>query len=263
MVNTVLCAKLNIQYACMMKPAAVLSLLFLLTACSPQIYQSTRLDYKDYRIKAGGEADASVNTLLKPYADSVNSTMEKVVGSFATAMDKNQPEGSLGNFMADAFLFEARKQYQQPVDFALMNYGGIRLTNVPAGNITTGKLFELMPFDNILVLLKMKGVQVQQFFDHIAGRGGWPVAGASFGIKNKKAVNLQIGGKKIDPNATYTMAIGDYVANGGDDAAMLKNIPQVNNGYLQRDALIDYVKEQTAAGKAVAARVEGRVVTVE
>ena len=72
-------------------------------------------------------------------------------------MDKRQPEGLLGDFMADAMFTMAQKNYDTNIDAAFVNYGGIRISYVKAGDITKGKIFEMMPFDNIIVLQKIKG----------------------------------------------------------------------------------------------------------
>jgi 2',3'-cyclic-nucleotide 2'-phosphodiesterase (5'-nucleotidase family) len=178
-------------------------------------------------------------------------------------LEKKQPEGTLGNILADAMLTMAEKKYATHVDAAFINYGGIRLTSVPAGNITRGRIFELVPFDNLLVLQKITGKVVQEFLDHVAGKGGWPCAGISMQIKNKKAVNIMIGGAPIDELATYTIANNDYVANGGDDCVMLKTIPQIANGYLFRDAVIDYFTQQAKEGKKLSVKIENRVTNAE
>jgi len=233
--------------------------LALLAGCSSKVYQPSRLNYTGYKISSGSQADPSVTALLKVYSDSVNSTMNGVIGYAAEPLSKAQPEGSLGNIMADAMLEGAKKQYNKKVDAAFMNSGGIRLTQIAAGPITTGKIFELMPFDNVLVLQDLTGIQLQAFMDHISSRGGWPSAGITYDIQNEKAVHVLVNGKPIDPAVTYTIANGDYVANGGDDCVMLKTIPQLNKGILVRDVLIDYVKQQTAANKKLSGKLEGRV----
>lgn len=237
----------------------VFTLLFL-AGCSHQVYQPKSLAYNDYRITQASPKDSALNQLLKKYADSVNSTMNGVIGTIATSLSKAQPEGALGNFMTDAMLAMTRKKFNQPVDAAFVNYGGIRLTQLPEGPVTTGKIFELMPFDNLVVLLPLKGDLLQTFLDHVASRGGWPVAGLQFTIANNKATHVLIGGKPLNISTTYHIAISDYVANGGDDCTMLKPIPQVNIGYILRDALLEYVKMQTAQGKKIDAKVEGRVI---
>ena len=78
-------------------------------------------------------------------------------------------------------------------------------------------------------------------------------------IKDKKAVNVLVDGKAIDPAAVYTMVNSDFVANGGDDAAMLRGIPQITNGYLMRDAIFDYIKKLKSQGKNIEAKIENRV----
>ena len=229
-------------------------LLVVAVAChSP--YQTTSAKYDSYRIQATAEKDEAVDKLLQPYRDSLNKSMNNVVGFLETTLDKKQPEGSLGNFMADALRIVAEKKFNTRVDVAFMNYGGIRLTQLAAGPITRGKIFELMPFDNILVLQKMTGEQLQNFLNHIASLGGWPVSGLTMQIKDKKAIN----GQPLNPTAVYTTANSDYVANGGDDAAMLKAIPQQNMGYLMRDAFFEYISLLKQQGKNISAKEENRV----
>ncbi|HTH30747.1 MAG TPA: 5'-nucleotidase C-terminal domain-containing protein, partial [Lacibacter sp.] len=92
---------------------------------------------------------------------------------------------------------------------------------------------------------------------------GWPVAGITMQIKDKKAVNVMIGGKIIDPNMIYTIANSDYVANGGDNSDMLKTIPQINNGFLLRDALIEYVQSFTQKGQPITATIQNRVTNAQ
>ena len=82
-------------------------------------------------------------------------------------------------------------------------------------------------------------------------------------IKEKKAVNIMIGGKPLDPNATYTLVNSDFVANGGDNADMLRDVPQITNGYLMRDAIFDYIKKLKANGKNISAKIENRVTNAE
>lgn len=243
----------------MKKIIAFLSPVLLFAACSQKVYVADKLTYSEYKIKQDAKKDPAVTLLLQPYSDSVNSTMNGIIGTAAASLEKGFPNGSLGNFITDAMLDAATKQYRRNVDGAFVNTGGIRLTQVNAGPITTGKIFELMPFDNLLILQEMKGSQLQVFLDHISVRGGWPVAGITFGIQNKKAVNVMVKGKPINMGATYTIANSDYIANGGDDCVMLKVLPQISNGFLIRDALIGYVKEQTAAGKKLQANIEERI----
>lgn len=223
----------------------------------------TKAIYEDYRITQGLGRDTAITGLMAPYRDSVTRSMDVVVGTAEVDLEKAKPEGSLGNFMVDAMLYTARQKFGTSVDAAFTNYGGIRINQLPKGPVTRGKIFELMPFDNLLVLQQVRGDVLQQFLDLTAASGGWPVAGLTMQIKDKKAVNVQIQGQPLDPAKTYTIANSDYVANGGDDAAMFKTLPQQNRGYLLRDALFDYIQALKAQGKNISANVENRVTNAQ
>lgn len=240
----------------------VLILVFAGVSCHTA-YQSQSLQYKTYRINDTQPKDSSVLNFLQPYSDNVNNTMNDVVGVADISLDKKQPESTLGNFMVEAFLTMATEKYATKVDAAFLNYGGMRLTQLPAGNVTNGKIFELMPFDNLLILQKLKGNVLLQFLDLTAAKGGWPVAGITMQIKDKKAVNVMIGGKPLDLNAIYTTANSDFMANGGDNAEMLRNVPQITNGYLMRDAIFDYIKKLKSQGKNIGANIENRVTNAQ
>jgi 2',3'-cyclic-nucleotide 2'-phosphodiesterase (5'-nucleotidase family) len=245
-------------------PFIFVILFFLISGVSCNTtYQSQSLQYKTYRIGDAQQKDSSLLSFLLPYSNTVNKTMNEVIGVAEVTLDKKQPEGSLGNFMVDAFLIMAKEKYNTNVDAAFVNFGGIRLTQLPAGNVTTGKIFELMPFDNIIILQKLRGDVFQEFLNLIAARGGWPAAGITMQLKDKKAVNVMIGGKPLDPAAIYTVANSDFIANGGDNADMLRNVPQISNGYLMRDAILDYIKKLKSQGKNISANIENRVTNAQ
>ena len=252
-------------------PLALIILLVFFTGLScSTAYQSQSLQYKSYRINNAQQKDSALMTFLQPYSTNVNRTMNDVIGIADISLDKKSPECTLGNFMADAFFTMAAGKYNIKVDAAFLNFGGIRLTQLPAGNVTNGKIFELMPFDNLLIIQKLKGDVLQQFLDLIAAKGGWPVAGLTMQIKDlpagqagKKAVNVMIEGKPLDPNETYTIANSDFIANGGDNADMLRTVPQISNGYLMRDAIFDYIKKLKSQGKNISAKIENRVINAQ
>jgi 2',3'-cyclic-nucleotide 2'-phosphodiesterase (5'-nucleotidase family) len=237
-------------------------LLLVLWSCNT-IYAPQSLQHHQYRVSDSQPKDTAVLDFLQPYSEQVNKTMNEVVGVAARSLEKKQPEGILGNFMVNAFLVMAAEKYNMPVDVALMNHGGIRLTQLPAGPVTIGKIYELMPFDNVLLLQKMSGKVLQQFLDLTAAKGGWPVAGLTMQIRNGKAVNVTIGGKPIDPAGVYTVANSDFLANGGDNAEMFRGVPVISNGYLMRDALVDYIRKQKKEGKDIDAQIENRVTYAE
>lgn len=230
----------------------------LLAACKTT-YQPTSVQYKDYRIAQQQPANNELTAMLQPYADSVNKNMNDVIAIAAVELEKKQPEGTLGNVLADAMLYEAREKFNAPVDAAFINYGGIRLTSLAAGNITRGKIFEMSPFDNMIVLQKINGHILQQFLNIVASRGGWPCAGIQFKIKNKLAIDIVIAGRPFSETDTYTIAQVDYIANGADDCTLLKTIPQQNKGYLLREAIVEYFAKQHKENKTISSFIQNRI----
>ena len=243
-----------------MKKSSPIILLFALVfaACSTT-YNPQSVEWADYRVKQQPVTDSSLLKLLAPYSAGVNATMNEVIANVGTSLTKKQPEGTLGNVLVDALLQQAQKKFGQHVDAAFMNYGGIRLTEIPPGPLTRGKLFELSPFDNTLVLMTVSGDVLNQFLDRIAGSGGWPVAGIQMKIADKKATQVIIGGKPLDLNAKYTIALPDYVANGGDNMNMLKVLPKQDRGFILRDELQEYFTQLQKEGKSITSSIEGRI----
>lgn len=240
----------------MLQKVSLYTLLLLAVACSVKPFQLSSTTYKVSNYPTKEEA---LTNLLAPYKDSLNKSMNAVIGFSVYGLSKKQPESNIGNFMANAMLATAATKYNTKVHAAFVNYGGIR-SYIPKGDVTISKIYELMPFDNMIVLQKVSGEVLQQFLNHIASRNGWPIAGITFGIKDKQAVNVLVSGEPLNLSATYTIANSDYVANGGDNCDMLKKIPQQNINYIFRDALIEYVKQQTALGNSIDAKTENRIV---
>lgn len=222
---------------------------------------AVKLEYKDYEINKTYVPDTGIQQLLLPYRDSVNRAMGKKIGFTTQNLVKKLPESILGNFMADCMRVMASRKFNRTVDAAFVNYYGIR-SDIPKGDIILGNVYELMPFDNLIVLQQLKGSVLREFLNVVASKGGWPVSGIQMQIKNKQAEQILVGGKPLDDNATYVVANADYVANGGDECSMLKSVAQETKGYLYRDALIEYIQELTRAGKPVSAVLENRVTYV-
>ena len=70
-------------------------------------YRSTTVQYNDYRVTSETQNDPNLLALIRPYSDSVNKSMNDVVGIAEKSLEKKQPECTLGNFMADALCQKA------------------------------------------------------------------------------------------------------------------------------------------------------------
>jgi len=228
---------------------ALFSYLLFSMSCAKQ-YHLADIKTRKYSIeKASYPVDTKIAAMIEPYKEQLDKTMNDVIGNCTEEMTKGRPSSTLTNWFGDVLLSGAQKLVKDTVDFAIQNYGGIRVPFVTVGPVTVGKIYELMPFDNILYLVPMKGAEVTMLFDKIAQSGGWPVSHTvHLEIEYGKIKNLTINGKLIDNNKTYLAAIPDYVANGGDNLEFLAKLPKQDTGKLLRDILIDEVKSITAKG---------------
>ncbi|MGL6268956.1 MAG: 5'-nucleotidase C-terminal domain-containing protein, partial [Chitinophagaceae bacterium] len=169
-------------------------------SCHKQ-FQPQSVEYAGYAVEQN-KTDTNVSNFLKPYSGKVGETMNDVIAELGTALKKEQPNGSLGNFLADAYLAMAQKKFDPAADLAFMNNGGIRLNTIQAGPLRRGTIYEVMPFDNLLVILKLTGAQLQQYLDYIAAEGGSGIAGLRMTIREKKATDVYINDIPLSLTAT-------------------------------------------------------------
>jgi 2',3'-cyclic-nucleotide 2'-phosphodiesterase (5'-nucleotidase family) len=202
--------------------------------------------------------DAGADAIIKPYHDKVLSQMQEVLGVAPVALSKNPGENLVVNFVADLQRTAAAQALHQPIALGVMTNGGMR-SPIPAGPITLGNIFELMPFENELVVVDAPGPVVQQLFNY-AAPVRMAVSGATYSVDAEKhPQNILIGGQPFDPTKTYSIAMSDYLAGGGDNMLFLRGVPERSTGLLLRTAIADHIRTLTKAGKPVTAQIEGRV----
>ena len=211
-------------------------------------YKAENVQYSNYRIQKNAAVDESLTALIKPYSDSVSKLMDVVIGYNEKQLERKKQENPLGYFMTDAYLAMAKQKVDPTIDVAFMNTGGVRLPDLPAGSITQGKIYELMPFDNLAMVVKMKGSLLKQYLDTLAASDGIIESGMTMQIVNKTAEQMMIGDKPLDLNEDYKIVHSDYVIINSN---LLKGLDGKTNGYLLRDALLDYVKWFNSQNKKI------------
>ena len=214
-------------------------LLFSITSCAKQVYVAD-IDVDYIRInKWSSGKDQEISELISPYKQQLDAKMNQVIGIVEREMVKKKPNSALNNWLADLILDVANQNTGQKVDFAVQNYGGIRVPAVAAGKFTIGNAYEVMPFDNKITIISAKGHIVRLLLNRIADYGGWPVSkGLEFRIENGKAVDIKINGDSFDDKKDYVFALPDYIANGGDRCFFLEDQSRVDLDLLIRDAII-------------------------
>ena len=231
-----------------------------LAACSPKVYAPQSHTEQFYSItgKSAATDTSAIAHMLQPYKRGVDTQMTVVIGHTDEPLTKAQPESLLGNFMADAQL-EAGRRINPKTIAAIANYGGIRIPYIAPGAITKGKIYELMPFDNMLTLIDMPGDALHKLCDAMAAKKGWPVSGITFIIKDNKATDIMIGGQPLSDALFYTIATNDYIARGGDNCDMLTPLKKRFTTIFLRDVFINYIADLERAGKPLHPSLDKRI----
>lgn len=235
--------------------AAISLLVGCKTAYTPQVSHATNISINNEIMP-----DTAIVAYYTPFKLQLEEEMNRQIGYSTHFLSKvrTQPEFLVGNFFADALL-HLGKQIDPETALSLATKDGIR-TEIKQGPITVGSMFELMPFENTITILELKGADVAQLCEFIAKTGGQPIAGFTMNIKNNLPTDILIAGKPLDINKTYKLVTYDYLANGGDYiTGILNPINRINTSFTVREQLIKYVEEITSKGEKVNTQLDGRI----
>ena len=207
----------------------------------------------------GSLQNDAMDSLIAPYKAEKEASMNVVIGEVAETMEVGKSESKLTNLIADILLTEGRK-YVEDVDMAVTNVGGIRRT-LFAGPITIGDVFEILPFDNSLLVLEYKGSDILALADAVAVKGGESIAGMTLTIRDGKAENVRVGGEEVDTARVYKVVSTDYLSWGNDQLEPLANyIKSTPLNMMMRDAMFDYVTCATIKGEKISSKLDNRII---
>lgn len=208
-------------------------------------------------------SDAEVENFIAPYKQNLDATMSQVVGYAASELTKGPVESALGNFVADLIQEKASEYAGYEVDMGAITIGGLR-NPLPEGAVRLTHLYELMPFENMVWVLELSGEETRELFEFAAQRKILAVSNSKLVVENDQPASILINGEPFDESRTYTLAISDYLANGGDNMFFLKDATVLEKLEVKlRDIIIEKVAETQAAGEMIDATIEGRVVINE
>ena len=231
--------------------------LFSLQSCSTSAYRVTKVVGKQLpvTITSPSTTNAAINTTFEnyilPYRTRINNDLDNVLAYCPVTLDKKaiNLQSPIGNMMADVVLAYGNKVFQKrenkTISVCILNNGGIR-SILPKGNVTARNAFEIMPFENSLVVIALRGTQIRELITYfIKEQQAHPLAGLTFQIdKNKQATAILIQGKELKEDALYYVGTNDYLANGGDNMSFFsKGEHTYDLEYKLRNILIDYFKD--------------------
>ncbi len=229
----------------------VLFITFLLfISCSPSSYQVTKIQGGKTEVNQELTPIASYEDFIKPYREHINKNLDSVLAYAPITFDKSSGkwETAIGHLMATACFEKAswllEKQHQKKVDVCLLNHGGIR-SIIPKGAVSTRTAFEVMPFENSLVVVALKGKQLEDmvaFF--IKERRAHPLAGLKITMNaSHEVLRIEVNQKPLEKEATYYVATSDYLSGGGDNMLFfLENQGVYDLNYKIRNVVIDHFK---------------------
>ena len=188
-------------------------------------------------------ADTAMRRLVDMFRQRSDSLANRVVATLKTPALRGRGQYALANLVADAHRNALR------ADFAVMNNGGVR-TGLPSGTVNYSQVFEVSPFANELMRIRLTGRQMREVLEQ-AVRSGSPDAHISGMIvtydstrppgRRIREVRLPTG-RRMEDRATYTLAVNDFLAGGKEGYTMLPALNPERTGIVDTDALVNYLR---------------------
>lgn len=230
----------------------VLLTLFVFVGCTSHKQSVSKIKGKQILVTENIQSSTEYEEFIAPYRNHINQDLDNVLSYAPENMDKSKGkwQTTIGNFLADITLEKADKifyeKYKKNVDICLLNHGGIRAM-IPKGNVTTRTAYQVMPFENSLIIAELKGEQIIEMVDYfIRGKKAHPISGIQIELSDdeKSYKNINIHGESLDINKVYTIATSDYLITGGDNMTFFEKALKTHDmNYKLRNLIIDYLKE--------------------
>jgi 2',3'-cyclic-nucleotide 2'-phosphodiesterase (5'-nucleotidase family) len=224
-----------------------------LVACGSAGLRNTQIAGKQLPVTEQYANVPEIEQFVAPYRQHIDKELDSVIAYCPETLDKSKTihgwQTTIGNFMADVTFDKADNLLMQRehrhVDICLMNHGGIR-SIIAKGPVTARTAFEIMPFENAVVVVALKGQQLAEIAQYLAKEHKpHPLAGMKLVLdKEGNVKEITVQGKPVQTDKIYNVATSDYLANGGDNMVFFaKGLARYDLDYKLRDLFIDYFKE--------------------
>lgn len=222
--------------------------------CKDKPLGVSRIEGKQIPVANTIVGDTAIDNYVKPFREGIKADLDSTLAYAPNTLSKADGDfnTAIGNMMADAVYEQANPVFEKrtghKIDVVFLNYGGIRGL-LPKGNISKRTAYEIMPFENSIVVATMKGSAMKGLLDYLLkAKAANPISGLKLSMDaDFKIIKATINDRPIDENKTYYVATSDYLFNGGDSMNFFKNNEgSVLLNYKIRNALIDYfIKKDT------------------
>jgi 2',3'-cyclic-nucleotide 2'-phosphodiesterase/3'-nucleotidase/5'-nucleotidase len=189
-------------------------------------------------------ADSAMTQLVEQYRRKADTLAGRVVATVKFPLARSGDQHRLG-----ALIAEARRNLLR-ADVGLVANEEIR-SNLPAGAVTYGQLFEILPSQAALLKITLSGARLQELLEQALGDDGRPIAHIA-GLKvrydprrrpNRRIQSVDLlGGRKLRRNESYTIAVDELLASGGAGFTTLAGQAAEPAGMLDVDGLIAYLQ---------------------
>lgn len=218
-----------------------------LVSCRAPLSIATVQPQKNISIAANLAEDKQMAEVIEPYKKKMEGMMNTKISYTPVELTKAGNNSSLGSLLADFTFQGARewaKQHGLPEpDAAVINVGGIRST-IPAGDILTKNIYEVMPFENEVIIVKMKGEDLRGLFDYyLKTQMNNPVSHLYIETENGTITKEMINGQVAEPGKTYYVVTSDYLALGGDNMSFFSKGEMISTGIKLRDLFLQKFQE--------------------
>lgn len=220
-------------------------------SCKQEDLGIAKITGKQLNINDSIRGNDSLKAFIEPYKKHISQEMDSVLAYAPNSLVKTNGElnSAIGNMMADAVMelgdpvFKNRTGHH--IDVVLLNYGGIR-SGIHKGNITTRTAYELMPFENQVVVVSLSGKAMKDMVAYLVkAQLAHPISGMQLILNSDNSVkNIFIQGEPLADNKIYYVATNDYLYTGGDEMYFFsEGEEKVDLDYKIRNILIDYFKK--------------------
>lgn len=186
--------------------------------------------------------------------------VKDVIAYSTEEMVSGYPESALSNWFVDILMDKVERLAGKKVDIGIVNFGGIRI-DMPKGEVILDDMLSMFPFKNQLVYVEQSGKQIRAILEGMAARRFQVLGGVRVVAEDGRLVSAEIGGEPLQDDKVYGLATISFLLGGGDGLSLDHNALSITifDDVDVIDAILEHVYAETAAGRPIEYKTDGRV----